>query len=210
VSAPTRLLLVEHPPDLTEAVVRRHFDLTATPLSIAVTATAELLARSCADSADVLVMGLHTPATGGFLSIAECVWRRDRVPTVFVADRCDAESIVGAAASGGFGWLVPPASPEQWVSSILLAAAHHRQPRRPALLARALEDGGAPGGRVSDGLSPRERRILDELLANRRVAQIAVRLAISPHTVRNHLKSIYRKCDVRSQLELIARFRERR
>jgi DNA-binding CsgD family transcriptional regulator len=56
-------------------------------------------------------------------------------------------------------------------------------------------------------LSAREREILGELAAGSRVPSIAKRLFISPHTVRNHLKAIYRKLGVGSQAELIERLR---
>jgi PAS domain S-box-containing protein len=56
-------------------------------------------------------------------------------------------------------------------------------------------------------LSPREREILSELVAGQRVAAIASKLFISPHTVRNHLKSMYRKLDVPNQAGLIERIR---
>ena len=56
-------------------------------------------------------------------------------------------------------------------------------------------------------LSEREREILSELAAGSRVPSIATRLFISPHTVRNHLKAIYRKLGVGSQAELIERLR---
>ena len=52
-------------------------------------------------------------------------------------------------------------------------------------------------------LSGREREVLAHLMAGSRVATIAEKLFISPNTVRNHLKSIYRKVDVSSQTELI-------
>jgi PAS domain S-box-containing protein len=52
-------------------------------------------------------------------------------------------------------------------------------------------------------LSPREQEILELLLEGRRVPKIARRLHISPHTVRNHLQSIFRKVGVGSQAELI-------
>lgn len=52
-------------------------------------------------------------------------------------------------------------------------------------------------------LSPREREVLVELAAGHRVPAIAKRLFISPHTVRNHLKSIYRKVGVDSQVTLL-------
>jgi PAS domain S-box-containing protein len=52
-------------------------------------------------------------------------------------------------------------------------------------------------------LSVREREILAELISGKRVPAIAKDLFISPHTVRNHLKSMYRKLDLSSQAELI-------
>ena len=52
-------------------------------------------------------------------------------------------------------------------------------------------------------LSPREREILGLLMTGERVPAIAQDLHLSPHTVRNHLKSIYGKVDVHSQSELV-------
>ena len=52
-------------------------------------------------------------------------------------------------------------------------------------------------------LSSREREILEHLMQGSRVAAIAEALFISPNTVRNHLKAIYRKVEVSSQSELI-------
>ena len=56
-------------------------------------------------------------------------------------------------------------------------------------------------------LSEREREVLTHLMAGTRVPAIAEKLFISPNTVRNHLKAIYRKLDVSSQNELIERVR---
>lgn len=52
-------------------------------------------------------------------------------------------------------------------------------------------------------LSPREREILLHIGTGHRVPGIAKRLFISGHTVRNHLKAIYRKLGVESQHELV-------
>lgn len=52
-------------------------------------------------------------------------------------------------------------------------------------------------------LSPREREVLTQLVSGYRVPSIAERLHISQHTVRNHLKSIYRKAGVQGQADLI-------
>lgn len=52
-------------------------------------------------------------------------------------------------------------------------------------------------------LSPRERDVLEHLLDGHRVSTISQRLEVSEHTVRNHLKSMFRKLSVHSQPELI-------
>ena len=52
-------------------------------------------------------------------------------------------------------------------------------------------------------LSPRERDVLEHLLDGHRVSTISQRLEVSEHTVRNHLKSMFRKLGVHSQPELI-------
>ncbi len=54
-------------------------------------------------------------------------------------------------------------------------------------------------------LSPREREVAQLIVDGRRVKQIGELLFISPHTVRNHLKSIFQKLDVHSQDELVAK-----
>jgi DNA-binding CsgD family transcriptional regulator len=52
-------------------------------------------------------------------------------------------------------------------------------------------------------LTPREWEVLHPFMEGRRVPRIARMLSISPHTVRNHLQSIYAKLGVGSQEELI-------
>jgi len=57
-------------------------------------------------------------------------------------------------------------------------------------------------------ISPRELEVLDLLLQGERVAAIAEQLYISDHTVRNHLKSMFRKTGTSSQGDLVRWVRE--
>jgi len=55
-------------------------------------------------------------------------------------------------------------------------------------------------------LTRREYEVFLRVLMGDDVPAIGTSLFISPHTVRNHLKAIYRKLDVRSRVELVVRF----
>jgi len=55
------------------------------------------------------------------------------------------------------------------------------------------------------GFTARERVVTELLLAGRSRRQIARRLAVSDHTVGDHLRQVYRKADVASRGELAAR-----
>ena len=55
------------------------------------------------------------------------------------------------------------------------------------------------------GLSGRERDVLSELVRGRTIATIASELGVSENTAKAHTKAIYRKLDVHTREELLAR-----
>ena len=55
-------------------------------------------------------------------------------------------------------------------------------------------------------LSRRERDVVSALVAGLDTQGVAARLFISPHTVQDHLKSVFEKVGVHSRRELLARF----
>lgn len=54
-----------------------------------------------------------------------------------------------------------------------------------------------------ESLSKREQEVAELLAEGKRPQEVASELYISPHTVRNHIRSVYSKLDVHSQVELL-------
>lgn len=142
-----------------------------------------------------------------------------KAPLLFVSGRSDDQTLAAARRLGARGFVVKPFSPRQVVAAVQVALATPPEKERElsaeealALIATTLRAAGlaAPttGPQVRelpgvDELTAREREVLEELLGRYRPFEIAKRLHISPHTVRNHIKSIYQKLDVHSQAELL-------
>ncbi len=75
-----------------------------------------------------------------------------------------------------------------------------------ALAVRMIASGhqlGAPSDTV--GLSAREREVMAEVCTGATNNEIARRLSLSPHTIKDHISSIYRKLGVGSRAEAVER-----
>jgi len=124
------------------------------------------------------------------------------VPVLYVSAWTDGDTLQRASLTLCRGFVVKPFTEQQLLASVQLA------------LVASAEGAGATGGNGATGgapvraaiferLSPREAEIVAALVQHRRPARVAKALFISPHTVRNHLKSIFTKLGVHSQDELI-------
>ncbi|PNI09488.1 helix-turn-helix transcriptional regulator [Arthrobacter sp. AFG7.2] len=141
-----------------------------------------------------------TPAAVSWLAEVE-----DAEPGRFSMTLYSVVAQAHAAASGtararmrdaGSNWVVLQASrlitgndPEQMVVTVVPATTHDLA----SLLLAAY------------GVTAREREICLEVIAGHPTAEIAHHLFISPHTVHDHLKSLYGKVGVGSRGELVAR-----
>jgi DNA-binding NarL/FixJ family response regulator len=181
----------------------------------------------------LVLMDIHLRGPFDGVEAARRLWREFMLPCVFVTAVDDEHEVKRAAHPGVIGYLVKPLDPRQLLATISLARAQAvterdrwREVWRYGTLAEAYariagevdatrraferveghDHSVAMPDAVSE-MSAREREVLQLLLSNHRVAAIATLLFISPHTVRNHLKSIFKKLGVGSQVELIERLR---
>jgi DNA-binding NarL/FixJ family response regulator len=146
---------------------------------------------------------------------------------VFVLERVDRTSLQEVIAAGAQGVLCKPVHREQLEAHVPSGDGGSAAPGRAAragtttrgrACSRARCTGSHRNWRGSIcpapprtqpqplcGLRPREHEVVRLLLQHLRVPAIARRLGISQQTVRNHLKSVFRRTGVRSQQELLDR-----
>ena len=102
---------------------------------------------------------------------------------------------MGALDAGAIGYLLKDAEPRRSTSAIQ-AAARGEAPLAPKAAAALLS---ARGERSSPGdveLTPRERDVLELVIAGHANKQIARRLGISEKTVKGHLTNLFQRIGV--------------
>lgn len=200
-----------------EWIVARHLEQMlrklGCPSVTLATQTSQAIAALEAGPVDLVLLDIKLGPGPDGIALVDEIRRRQNPAIVFVSAHCDSETIEKVKDLRPEGFIVKPFLEQQLRVAVELANAKKDDVYGRALqkIASILTDAGVastagPRRRQVPGLqllSPRERQILDLLLSNRRVPQIAKSLQISPHTARNHLKSIYQKLDVHSQHELI-------
>jgi len=133
------------------------------------------------------------------LAVARQLRERNGVVAVLVAS-ADPNLAERAALVEPLAYLVKPVQPAQLLATLRHVTARTRRPKRRT---HESSSRSASEWRGSTSLTPSELDVVRRLLDNGRVASIADSLGVSPYTVRNHLRAVYRKLNVHSQVELI-------
>jgi len=159
------------------------------------------------------------------LTLAERIRRSVNPPqVVMLSAHIDEDSMRRACAAGASGYVVKPFHHSQLLSAVLVGLARGRQERtereerrQAATTLRALAvdlvrrqegEGGESHANLMAQLSAREQNIVHLLAEHHRPRSVAAELGISYHTVRNHLRRIFRKLNVSSQSELLRILKE--
>ena len=157
---------------------------------------------------EIVLMDIQLPNLSGI----ECTTLLKRMlpalHIIMVTVYEDTDRIFKALRAGACGYLLKRCTPEELVSAI-----------------REVRQGGAPMSRdiarkviasfqeplavaaEMEGLSPREREILELLAQGFPNKEIAQRLGVNDGTVRWHLRHVYDKLHVRSRTEAALKFR---
>jgi len=180
-------------------------------LSLIGTAGSLAEARALLDQdADLFILDLRLPDGNGIDLIAEIRARRGPGPKILVLSVLgDQNTVLAAVLAGADGYLLKDLDTldiGQQAASALSGGA----PLSPSIAAYVLRylrgQQEAPRSEEADpDLSPREYELLQLLASGQSNRQAAEALSLSPHTVGDHVKSIYRKLGVSSRGEAMVR-----
>lgn len=116
----------------------------------------------------------------------------------------NSESIFAALCSGALGYLEKGASLGK-IKESLLDLNNGGSPMSPAI-ARHVINYFNPRKKFEEELSPKEQEIVQDILNGLSYKLIAEKQSISIDTVRTHITRVYRKLQINSKGELIAKY----
>lgn len=188
----------------------------------------EALAKLSVEVFDLLVADVYMPGNEGLAVLHE----QKVVPVLLVTGEPTLETAVAALRGAAVDYFVKPIQPERLLARIVDGVARGRALRTLGSAEERLRDQlelvvslreslltSGPTSlserdphelpkAIAERLSPREQQVLRAFRAAPRPADVADSLHISPHTVKNHMKAIFRKLAVSSQAELLTRLGE--
>lgn len=151
----------------------------------------------------VVLMDVGLPGMDG----VEAAWMLRRqcpaIPVLMLTMYDQAPYVLEALRAGASGYLLKTATPAQLLDAV--RAVHAGARTIDPAVASAVVQRAASSHLAGRGISPlslREVEVVRRVAAGRPVRAIASELRLSAHTVRNHLKSAYRKLGVHSQVEV--------
>jgi FixJ family two-component response regulator len=143
-----------------------------------------------------LVLDVDLPGLGGIALQQSLVEAQQTMPIVFLTGHGDLPMCVDAIRSGASDFLAKPVTAETLLNAIRRAVDSESS-------ARAARRGDAQLRQRHDGLTARERQVLEGIAAGRLNKQIAADLSITEQTVKFHRARIMERMHARSASELM-------
>lgn len=158
---------------------------------------------------DVVVIDHWIPGDLDALGATRAISAMEQAPRVLVLSTLIGEPQVDAALAAGASGFLPRSLSLDEVAECVRRAHAGESPVFADELRRAVEEASARNDEWQQHenrlmtLSAREIKILRALALGRSVEDIAAQLYLSPGTIRNHIQSILKKTEVRTQREAI-------
>lgn len=154
---------------------------------------------------DVVLMDINLPGKSGIECVMELKRALPETEFVMLTTYDDTDLIFDALRAGACGYLLKRSAPEELVRAIQ-DTMRGGSPMSMEIARRVVSHFHRPDGPPAGALTAREREILELLAKGLAYKEIADRLNLSPHTIHNRLRGIYRKLQVKSGPEAVAKF----
>jgi DNA-binding NarL/FixJ family response regulator len=164
------------------------------------------------DDADVVLMDLRMPGTGGIAATARIAAERPNINVVVLTMSDDDDSVFAALRAGARGYLLKEAESTDILRAVRAVAAGEAVfgPRIADRVIAFFSSAGLRSGAATPfpQLTEREREVLDLVARGCDNPTIARRLFLSDKTVRNHVSACLMKLQVASRAEAVALARD--
>lgn len=169
---------------------------------------AEALRVLPACAPQVVLMDIQMPRMSGVECTSALKRLLPKVQIIVLTVYEDTETIFKALRAGACGYLLKRCAPEEILGAIrdILQGGAPMTSAIARKLVTVFQEPPPPPNAAAPPLTTREREILDFLAQGLSNKEIAVKLNVSPFTVKNHLAHIFEKLHVRCRTEAVMAF----
>lgn len=165
----------------------------------------EAIARIPELRPDVVLMDINLPGKSGIECVTELKRTSPETEFIMLTTYDDTDLIFDALRAGACGYLLKRSAPEE-LERAIQDTMRGGSPMSMEIARRVVSHFHRPDGPSPSTLTTREREILGLLAKGLAYKEIADHLSLSPHTIHNRLRGIYRKLQVKSGPEAVAKF----
>jgi len=159
---------------------------------------------------DLAVMDIEMPEMDGIETLRQTKLLYPEIEVIMLTVFDESERVFDAIKAGAIGYLLKDEPVEKIIETIVTITEENGAVMSPRIARRIFEflQAGPVVKKTEEveeetNLSSREAEILNMLVEGNNYQEIAVRLFISPQTVRTHLKNIYKKLHVKNKVEAV-------
>jgi len=153
------------------------------------------------DPPDVVLMDIGLPGMSGIEGIRKIKEKLPDIDILMLTIHNDSKKVFEALCAGACGYLIKDTPPAKLLEAI--AEVHNGGAPMSSQIARMIVNSFKTQPHAE--LTQRETEVLIQLCKGKSYKMIADALFISEETVRRHIKNIYRKLEVKSKSEAVAK-----
>jgi DNA-binding NarL/FixJ family response regulator len=152
---------------------------------------------------NAVILDVSLPGRGGFETLKQIKKEYPSLPVLILSIHSDRDYGMRALKAGASGYLDKSAAPERLLEAVakVLGGRRYVSPELSEILAAHLA--GETWSDSHDVLTDRELEVFCLITAGNSTAEVAHKLSLSPKTVHSHRRSILRKLDLKSNMDIV-------